>query len=62
MSSFSSDSAVVYLFTNSDEFTKFPVKISVDSKEIYGILTGNHSDTNSFIINQLNSADEIALG
>ncbi|HEM5325679.1 rod shape-determining protein MreC [Streptococcus suis] len=58
----SSDSAVVTLFTNSDEFTKLPVKISVDSKEIYGILSGYDADTNSFIINQLNSADEIAVG
>ncbi len=61
VSSLSSDSAVVTLFTNSDEFTKLPVKISVDSKEIYGILSGYDADTNSFIINQLNSADEIAV-
>ncbi|MEI4367886.1 rod shape-determining protein MreC [Streptococcus suis] len=62
VSSLSSDSAVVTLFTNSDEFTKLPVKISVDSKEIYGILSGYDADTNSFIINQLNSVDEIAVG
>ncbi|HFU3726101.1 rod shape-determining protein MreC [Streptococcus suis] len=62
VSSLSSDSAVVTLFTNSDEFTKLPVKISVDSKEIYGILSGYDADTNSFIINQLSSADEIAVG
>ncbi|WP_449454651.1 rod shape-determining protein MreC [Streptococcus suis] len=62
VSSLSPDSAVVTLFTNSDEFTKLPVKISVDSKEIYGILSGYDADTNSFIINQLNSADEIAVG
>ncbi|HHT7658955.1 TPA: rod shape-determining protein MreC [Streptococcus suis] len=62
VSSLSSDSAVVTLFTNSDEFAKLPVKISVDSKEIYGILSGYDADTNSFIINQLNSADEIAVG
>lgn len=62
VSSLSSDSAVVTLFTNSDEFTKLPVKIFVDSKEIYGILSGYDADTNSFIINQLNSADEIAVG
>ncbi|CYX91858.1 rod shape-determining protein MreC [Streptococcus suis] len=62
VSSLSSDSAVVTLFTNSDEFTKLPVKISVDSKEIYGILSGYDADTNSFIINQLNSADEIVVG
>ncbi|HHT7642826.1 TPA: rod shape-determining protein MreC [Streptococcus suis] len=62
VSSLSSDSAVVTLFTNSDEFTKLPVKISVDSKGIYGILSGYDADTNSFIINQLNSADEIAVG
>ncbi|HFI0587522.1 TPA: rod shape-determining protein MreC [Streptococcus suis] len=62
VSSLSSDSAVVTLFTNSDEFTKLPVKISVDSKEIYGILSGYDADTNSFVINQLNSVDEIAVG
>ncbi|HEL1579397.1 TPA: rod shape-determining protein MreC [Streptococcus suis] len=62
VSSLSSDSAVVTLFTNSDEFTKLPVKISVDSKEIYGILSGYDADTNSFLIDQLNSADEIAVG
>ncbi|MEG3227406.1 rod shape-determining protein MreC [Streptococcus suis] len=62
VSSLSSDSAVVTLFTNSDEFTKLPVKISVNSKEIYGILSGYDADTNSFIINQLNSVDEIAVG
>ncbi|WP_421366136.1 rod shape-determining protein MreC [Streptococcus suis] len=62
VSSLSLDSAVVTLFTNSDEFTKLPVKISVDSKEIYGILSGYDADTNSFIINQLNSVDEIAVG
>ncbi|NQJ50364.1 rod shape-determining protein MreC [Streptococcus suis] len=62
VSSLSSDSAVVTLFTNSDEFTKLPVKVSVNSKEIYGILSGYDADTNSFIINQLNSADEIAVG
>lgn len=56
------DSSVVKLFTNSDEFTKLPVKISINSKDIYGILSGFDLDSNSFIINQLNSTDDIAVG
>lgn len=57
-----SSSSVVKLLTNSDEFTKVPVKISVKSGEIYGILSGYDSDTNSFIVNQLNSLAEIEVG
>ena len=56
-----SSSANVKLLTNSDEFTKIPVKISTQSGDIYGILYGYDSDTNSFVVNQLNSMDEIKI-
>lgn len=56
------DSANVKLLTNSDEFTKLPVKISLGSKEIYGILSGYDADSNSFVINQLNGSDDIPVG
>lgn len=56
------DSADVKLLTNSDEFTKLPVKISLGSKEIYGILSGYDADSNSFVINQLNASDDIPEG
>ncbi|HFI0694476.1 TPA: rod shape-determining protein MreC [Streptococcus suis] len=62
ISSVDKASSVVKLFTNSDEFTKLPVKISVDSKDVYGILSGFDLDSNSFIINQLNSTDDVAVG
>lgn len=56
-----SSSANVKLLTNSDEFTKIPVKISTQSGVIYGILSGYDSDSNSFVVNQLNSMDEIKI-
>lgn len=56
-----SSSANVKLLTNSDEFTKIPVKISTQSGDIYGILSGYDSDSNSFVVNQLNSMDEIKI-
>ncbi len=56
-----SSSANVKLLTNSDEFTKIPVKISTQSGDIYGILYGYDSDSNSFVVNQLNSMDEIKI-
>lgn len=62
ISSVNTNSSVVKLFTNSDEFSKLPVKISAGSKELYGILARYDMDSNSFVINQLNSADEIAVG
>lgn len=62
ISSVSAHSSVVTLFTNSDEFVKLPVRISTGSKELYGILTRYDIDSNSFVINQLNSVDEIAVG
>ncbi|MCK4026350.1 rod shape-determining protein MreC [Streptococcus iners] len=62
VSSIEENSSVVKLFTNADDFTKLPVKISTDSKDIYGILAGFDLDSNSFIINQLNATDDIAVG
>ena len=56
-----SSSANVKLLTNSDEFTKIPVKISTQSGDIYGILSGYDSDSNSFVVNQFNSMDEIKI-
>lgn len=62
VSSVEENSSVVKLFTNADEFTKLPVKISINSKDVYGILAGFDLDSNSFIINQLNATDDIAVG
>ncbi len=56
------NSADVKLLSNSDEFTKIPVRLSVDKKEIYGILSGYDTDTNSFIVSQLNSKEDIPVG
>lgn len=52
----------VKLLSSSDEFTKIPVKIVLDSTTIYGILAGYDIDTTSFIVNQLNSTDTIPEG
>lgn len=52
----------VKLLSNSDKVTKIPVKIATGNTNIYGILTGYDTDTNSFIISQLNSTDEITVG
>ncbi|HFU4085938.1 TPA: rod shape-determining protein MreC [Streptococcus suis] len=57
-----SSSSNVKLLTNSDDFTKVPVKISTNSVEIYGILSGYDSDSNTFVVNQLNSLNEIEAG
>lgn len=62
VNSLDEDSSMVKLFTNADYFTKLPVKIFSESGDIYGILTGYDSETNSFIVNQLNSTNEIAIG
>lgn len=62
VNSLDEDSSMVKLFTNADDFTKLPVKIFSESGDIYGILTGYDSETNSFIVNQLNSTNEIAIG
>ncbi|MGT2964949.1 rod shape-determining protein MreC [Streptococcus acidominimus] len=52
----------VKLLSNSDKVTKIPVKITAGTTNIYGILTGYDTDTNSFIISQLNSVDAIEVG
>ncbi|NQP32468.1 rod shape-determining protein MreC [Streptococcus suis] len=57
-----SSSANVKLLTNSDEFTKIPVKISTQSGDIYGILSGYDSDSYTFVVNQLNSLNEVEVG
>ncbi|HEM3577989.1 TPA: rod shape-determining protein MreC [Streptococcus suis] len=62
VSSLDANSSVVKLFTNADEFTKLPVKITINSKDVYGILSGFDLDSNSFIVNQLNATDDIAVG
>lgn len=62
VTSVEAESAVVKLLSNSDEFTKIPIKVSINSKEIYGILAGYDTDSNSFIINQLNGTDDIPIG
>ncbi|MBF0787726.1 rod shape-determining protein MreC [Streptococcus sp. 19428wC2_LYSM12] len=56
------DVADVKLLCNLDKVTKIPVKITAGNNNIYGILTGYDTDTNSFIISQLNSVDAIAVG
>lgn len=45
----------VKLLTNSDKFSKIPVKIALESTDVYGILSGYDTDSHSFIVNQLNS-------
>ncbi|HFI0424146.1 TPA: rod shape-determining protein MreC [Streptococcus suis] len=60
ISSISQNSSEVILLTNADEFTKIPVKLSTESGDIYGILSNYDSDSNSFVINQLSSSDEIS--
>ncbi len=55
-------SSTVKLLSNSDEFTKIPVKLTTDTGDVYGILSGYDTDSNSFIVNQLNATSEIAVG
>ena len=55
-------STTVKLLTNSDEFSKIPVKIALDSTDVYGILSGYDTDSHSFVVNQLNSNVEIPAG
>lgn len=62
VSTVNTDSAVVTLLSNADGFTKIPIRISTESGDVYGILTGYDTDSNTFIINQLNSTDEIPVG
>lgn len=56
------ESARVILLTNADDFTKIPVKISSGNQTIYGILSGYDTDTDAFIVRQLNSMEAIAEG
>ncbi|HFU4464905.1 TPA: rod shape-determining protein MreC [Streptococcus suis] len=62
ISTVSKESSVVKLITNSDDFTKLPVKIGTGDNAVYGILSGYDSDSNNFIINQLNSNLAIEVG
>ncbi|HEL9598963.1 TPA: rod shape-determining protein MreC [Streptococcus suis] len=62
ISTVSTDSAVVKLITDSDDFTKIPVKIGTGDNVVYGILSGYDLDSNNFIINQLNSNTAIEIG
>lgn len=55
----SDSSSQVVLLTNSNQFAKLAVKILVGSEMVYGILSGYDTDSNSFIISQLNSDVEI---
>jgi rod shape-determining protein MreC len=55
-------STTVKLLTNSDEFSKIPVKIALDSTDVYGILSSYDTDSHSFLVNQLNSNVEIPAG
>lgn len=55
-------SSTVKLLSNSDDFTSIPVKISNGEEDVYGILSGYDTDSNSFIVNQLNSLVEIPIG
>lgn len=55
-------STTVKLLTNSDDFSNIPVKISLETMDVYGILSGYDTDSHSLIINQLNSDIEIPVG
>ena len=55
-------STTVKLLTNSDDFSNIPVKISLETTDVYGILSGYDTDSHSLIINQLNSDVEIPVG
>ncbi|CYV08870.1 TPA: rod shape-determining protein MreC [Streptococcus suis] len=56
------NAADVKLLSKSDNFTKIPVRLSVNDEAIYGILSGYDTDTNSFIVSQLNSTADIPEG
>lgn len=55
-------SSSVQLFTSSADFTKVAVRISVENESIYGILSGYDIENKAFIISQLNSSADIAVG
>ena len=48
--------------TQSDDFSNIPVKISLETDDVYGILSGYDTDSHSLIINQLNSDVDIPEG
>ena len=62
VSSVNDDATTVRLLTNSDDFSKIAVKISMDSGNIYGILNGYDTDSHSFIVSQLNENVEVKPG
>ncbi len=55
----STSSSKIRLLSSSDGIVKIPVKISTGTSEIYGILSGYDTDSNNFIIDQLNSTADI---
>lgn len=57
-----SHSSVVKLLSNAENFTKLPVKFSLDKEEVYGILSGFDLATNSFVVGQLNKAVDVPMG
>lgn len=57
-----SSSSKVRLLSSSDGIIKIPVKISTAKSNIYGILSGYDTESNSLIIDQLNSVDDIPRG
>lgn len=60
--SLDTSSTTVKLLTHSDDFSNIPVKISLETGDVYGILSGYDTDSHSLIINQLNSDVEIPEG
>ncbi|MGT2912115.1 rod shape-determining protein MreC [Streptococcus cameli] len=52
----------VKLLTNSNNFTKLAVKLSIEDETIYGILSGYDNDSHSLIVTQLNSEKKIPDG
>lgn len=52
----------VKLLSSSDKFTKLPVRLATENENVYGILSGYDTDTNSFIVTQLNSTLDIPEG
>ncbi|HFH9838384.1 MAG: rod shape-determining protein MreC [Streptococcus orisratti] len=56
------NAADVKLLSKADNFTKIPVRLSVNNEDIYGILSGYDTDTGSFVVSQLNSTVDIPEG
>lgn len=55
-------SSSVQLFTSSADFTKIAVRIPTKNESVYGILSGYDIENKAFIISQLNSSTDIAVG